>query len=113
MPNPNGPEFVRAVRSPETFPLPDVQIIMLTGYGERSCVAEALNLGVNDFLLKPGVDERHVRFRRKRFMTGWLQSPYSRGRPCSSAIITARSRASLPTIPSKTSTSRRRSPARS
>lgn len=53
MPKPNGPEFVRTVRSPETFALPDVPIIMLTGYGERSRVVEAVNLGVNDFLLKP------------------------------------------------------------
>jgi CheY-like chemotaxis protein len=53
MPSPNGPEFVRTVRSPETFLLPDVPIIMLTGYGERSRVVEAVTLGVNDFLLKP------------------------------------------------------------
>lgn len=53
MPSPNGPEFVRTVRSPETFALPDVPIIMLTGYGERSRVEEAVSVGVNDFLLKP------------------------------------------------------------
>jgi two-component system chemotaxis response regulator CheY len=53
MPSPNGRDFMRAVRSPETFALPDVPIIMLTGHGERSRVVEAINLGVNDFLLKP------------------------------------------------------------
>jgi two-component system chemotaxis response regulator CheY len=53
MPSPNGPDFVRAVRSPETFARPDVPIIMLTGHGERERVVEAVNLGVNDFLLKP------------------------------------------------------------
>jgi two-component system chemotaxis response regulator CheY len=53
MPSPNGPEFVRTVRSPETFPRADVPIIMLTGHGERSRVVEAVNLGVNEFLLKP------------------------------------------------------------
>lgn len=53
MPSPNGPKFVRTVRSPETFPRPDVPIIMLTGYGERARVIEAVKLGVNDFLLKP------------------------------------------------------------
>src|SRR5277367_4560918 len=53
MPSPNGPEFVRMVRSPETFPLPDVPIIMMTGHGERSRVIEAMNLGINEFLLKP------------------------------------------------------------
>ena len=49
MPRPNGPEFVRTVRSPDTFPLPHVPIIMLTGHGERSRVVAAVSLGVNDF----------------------------------------------------------------
>jgi two-component system, chemotaxis family, chemotaxis protein CheY len=53
MPTPNGPEFVRRVRSPDSFPLPAVPIIMLTAYGERSRVVEAVRLGVNEFLLKP------------------------------------------------------------
>ena len=53
MPGLNGPSFVRMVRSPETFPLPDTPIIMLTGHGERARVVEAVCLGVNEFLLKP------------------------------------------------------------
>jgi two-component system chemotaxis response regulator CheY len=53
MPSPNGPEFMRTVRSPESFPLPDVPVIMLTGHSERSCVMEAMRLGVNEYLLKP------------------------------------------------------------
>jgi YesN/AraC family two-component response regulator len=53
MPRLNGPEFVRTVRSPESFPLPNVPIVMLTGHGERSRVVEAIGLGVNEFLLKP------------------------------------------------------------
>ena len=53
MPGLNGSGFVRMVRSPETFPLPDVPIIMLTGHGERQRVVEAVCLGVNEFLLKP------------------------------------------------------------
>jgi CheY-like chemotaxis protein len=53
MPSPNGPQFVRRVRSPGKFPLPDVPIIMLTAYGERSRVVEAVRLGVNEYLLKP------------------------------------------------------------
>ena len=53
MPSPNGPEFVRRVRSPYEFPQPDVPIIMLTGHGERTRVEEAVRLGVNEFLLKP------------------------------------------------------------
>jgi two-component system, chemotaxis family, chemotaxis protein CheY len=53
MPSPNGPEFMRTLRSPGTFPLPDVPVIMLTAYSERSRVVEAVQLGVNEYLLKP------------------------------------------------------------
>ena len=53
MPELDGPGFVRAVRSPETFPHPDVPIIMLTAHGERSRVLEAMRCGVNKYLLKP------------------------------------------------------------
>lgn len=53
MPGLDGAGFVRMVRSPKTFPVPDVPIIMLTGHGERSRVIEAIQIGVNEFLLKP------------------------------------------------------------
>ncbi len=53
MPGMDGSEFVRRVRSPATFPLPNVPIIMLSGHGERSRVLEAVRLGVHEFLLKP------------------------------------------------------------
>jgi two-component system chemotaxis response regulator CheY len=53
MPGLDGAGFVRMVRSPETFPYPNVPIIMLTGHGERSRVVEAIQIGVNEFLLKP------------------------------------------------------------
>jgi two-component system, chemotaxis family, chemotaxis protein CheY len=53
MPLLNGPEFVRIVRSPGVFPLPDIPIIMLTAHGERWRVVEAVRLGVNEFLCKP------------------------------------------------------------
>jgi CheY-like chemotaxis protein len=53
MPGMDGAEFVRQVRSPETFPFPNVPIVMLTGHGERSRVMEAVRLGVHEFLLKP------------------------------------------------------------
>ena len=53
MPSPNGPEFMRAVRTPDSFPMPDVPIIMLTGHSERSRVIEAMQVGVNEYLIKP------------------------------------------------------------
>ena len=50
------PEW-RGIRSPGAlpgnFPFPDVPIIMLTAYGERSRVLEAVKVGVNEYLLKP------------------------------------------------------------
>jgi CheY-like chemotaxis protein len=53
MPGMDGAMFTRHVRSPSTFPYPNVPIIMLTGHGERSRVLEAVRLGVHEFLLKP------------------------------------------------------------
>ena len=53
MPGLGGPGVVRAVRSPASFPYPNVPIIMLTGHGDRSHVIEAMKIGVNEFLLKP------------------------------------------------------------
>lgn len=49
----NGAEFVRIVRSPGVFPMPDVPIIMLSAHGERWRVVEAVRLGVNEYLRKP------------------------------------------------------------
>lgn len=53
MPGLDGAGFVRMVRSPQTFPLPDIPIIMLTGHSERSRVLEAIEVGIDEFLLKP------------------------------------------------------------
>jgi two-component system chemotaxis response regulator CheY len=53
MPGFDGASLVRMVRSPGTFPYPSVPIIMLTGHSERSRVIEAVQIGVNEFLLKP------------------------------------------------------------
>jgi DNA-binding response OmpR family regulator len=53
MPGLDGPGFVRHVRSPGSFPLPNVPIIMLTAHGERSRVLDALRLGIHEYLLKP------------------------------------------------------------
>lgn len=53
MPQVGGAEFIRSVRSPGSFPLPDIPIIVLSGHGERSCVVEATQLGANEYLLKP------------------------------------------------------------
>ena len=53
MPFLNGAELLRIVRSPGVFPVPDVPIIMLSRFGERWRVMEAMRLGVNEYLIKP------------------------------------------------------------
>lgn len=53
MPIMNGPEVVRAIRSPGAFPTPDIPIIMLSGYAEHWRVEEAHRLGVKEYLVKP------------------------------------------------------------
>ncbi len=53
MPGLNGAGFLRRVRAPGIFPMPDVPIIMLTAHGERSHVMEAVRLGIHEYLLKP------------------------------------------------------------
>ena len=68
MPGLDGAGFVRMVRSPQTFPLPEIPIIMLTGHGERSRVIQAIELGVNEFLLKP-VSSKALRDRIIAVMT--------------------------------------------
>lgn len=53
MPAMDGLQFIRAVRSPENFPYPDVPIILLTGHADRWRVIEAARFGVHEYLLKP------------------------------------------------------------
>jgi two-component system, chemotaxis family, chemotaxis protein CheY len=55
----NGAEFIRIVRSPGVFPMPDIPIIMLTGHAERWRVVEAMRLDVNEYLCKP-VSAQHL-----------------------------------------------------
>ena len=53
MPNIDGAQFVRMVRSPGTFPMPDVPIIMLSGHSDRWRIVEAARIGAHEYLLKP------------------------------------------------------------
>ena len=53
MPMIDGAQFVRMVRSPGEFPMPDVPIIMLSGHGDRWRVVEAARIGAHEYLLKP------------------------------------------------------------
>jgi len=49
----SGPQVIKIVRSPDVFPKPHLPIIMLTVCAQRSQVAEAMRLGVHEFLVKP------------------------------------------------------------
>ncbi len=53
MPMIDGAQFVRLVRSPGEFPIPDIPIIMLSGHGDRWRVVEAARIGAHEYLLKP------------------------------------------------------------
>ena len=49
----DGLEFCRLVRNGADSPNPFLPIIMITAYSERSRVMEAVNAGVDEFLVKP------------------------------------------------------------
>ena len=49
----SGLDFVRWARSEDLSPNPYVPIIMISSYAERHRVKEAVNAGVDEFLVKP------------------------------------------------------------
>jgi two-component system chemotaxis response regulator CheY len=44
MPKLDGTDFMRVVRSPGSFPYPNVPVIMLSGHGQRSRVVNAVKV---------------------------------------------------------------------
>jgi len=55
MPRMNGLEFVRAVRRNQDFA--DLKLLMVTTLNSQERVAEALDAGASDFLMKPVTKE--------------------------------------------------------
>jgi two-component system, chemotaxis family, chemotaxis protein CheY len=53
MPMLTGAEMIRLVRNPETSANATVPIIMMTGHTERHRIEQAMQLGVNEILVKP------------------------------------------------------------
>lgn len=53
MPNMNGFEVVKQVRSGDVNVAKDLPIIILTGHGQEDAVKAAVKLGVHGFLVKP------------------------------------------------------------
>jgi len=49
----SGPQVVKIVRSPDVFPKPHLPIIMMSASASRADIAQAMRLGVHEFLLKP------------------------------------------------------------
>ena len=56
MPMIDGAQFVRLVRTPGEFPVPDIPIIMLSGHGDRWRVVEAARIGAR-VSAQAGVDK--------------------------------------------------------
>jgi two-component system chemotaxis response regulator CheY len=53
MPMLNGAEMIRLVRNPETSPQATVPIILMTAHTERHRIEQAMQMGVNEMLVKP------------------------------------------------------------
>ncbi|HWM83621.1 MAG TPA: response regulator [Pseudolabrys sp.] len=53
MPALDGPQVMQIIRSPDNFPKPNLPVIVLTRYGQRSRINAALRLGVHEFLVQP------------------------------------------------------------
>ena len=53
MPDMDGAEFVRRLRSDRRSAHANVPVVMLTGHNEHTRVLDAVRLGVHEFLLKP------------------------------------------------------------
>jgi CheY-like chemotaxis protein len=53
LPGLTGPEVMRTVRTPGSFPKANLPVIVLTDRAERARVDQALQLGVHEFLVKP------------------------------------------------------------
>jgi two-component system, chemotaxis family, chemotaxis protein CheY len=55
MPNMNGLEFLKAVKG--NVKLKDIPFIMVTAEGQKGNVLEAINAGVNNYIVKPFTPE--------------------------------------------------------
>ena len=49
----NGSEVMKIIRSPDSFPKPNLPVIMMTEVGLMSRIAASVRLGVHEILLKP------------------------------------------------------------
>jgi CheY-like chemotaxis protein len=49
----SGPQLLHIVRSPGVFAKPNLPVVMLTAFANRTRVQAAMQLGVHEFLVKP------------------------------------------------------------
>jgi len=63
----NGLMLVRMIRRPDGLGNPNVPIVMVTAHAEPDRVAEALDAGVDDFLVKPVQPEKLLQCLEKVF----------------------------------------------
>jgi len=70
MPNRNGFQVVRDIRSGNTQINPDLPIIILTGHGQEEAITAAVNLGIHGFLVKPMSKDALIKRIRAALTTG-------------------------------------------
>jgi len=53
MPEMDGFDFVKALRSDDEVPNPDLPVLIVTGHADEETVRQAAELGINGYLVKP------------------------------------------------------------
>lgn len=74
MPKMNGLEFVRQLRSSHLAPNPKVPVLIVTGHSEEGNVREAVQLGINGFLVKP-ISKKALEQRIKKALSSQATDP--------------------------------------
>ncbi len=74
MPNMDGFEFVRQLRTLDSIPKPTVPVLILTGHGDENSVRGAIDLGINGYLVKP-VSKQALESRISKAVTSPMIDP--------------------------------------
>jgi len=74
MPEMNGFEFVRQLRSSKHVPNPNIPVLIITGHSDQENIKEAVNSGINGFLVKP-ISKINLETRVKSALKGKLIDP--------------------------------------
>jgi two-component system, chemotaxis family, chemotaxis protein CheY len=69
MPEMDGFEFVRRLRSSKTVFDPDIPVLIVTGHSDQKHISEAVQTGINGFLVKP-ISKANLESRLKSALKG-------------------------------------------